>query len=1499
MMQISPIKAMQVIATACLAFSAAKLSTAASIPDVPLVTQVTAKPMVMLTVGKDHRMFYEAYNDASDIDGDGLIDVGFKPSITYYGLFDSRVCYTHTGPNSSSGMFRPGAVAGSNGTCSGSARWSGNWLNYATTSRIDALRKVLYGGFRDVDSSSQTVLRRAYIPQDAHSWAKSFTSPIIDGYKISDYTPFAEPTGGARIFFGNLTANRAQNCSNLNDCSNLPPLLRVRTGVGSTANPITAAQWASKERPVLDTTIQTATSTGAAFPSGTSAAEDYTVRVEVCTSSFNDGCKGYPNGTFKPIGVLHDYGENNSMLFGLMTGSYDKHMSGGRLRKVVSSFKEEVDGNTGQFLSAATIVQSLNSLRIRGFNQSSNSQEYWKSNPYTDSARAPIEGELVDWFNPIGEIMYESVRYFAGKKAGSPAYLGSTTFDNAVGLPTNVTWDDPYSSSSKAKAPYCARPSMLVLSDISPSFDSDQLPGSYFNSSYSSDMPGSLNVKTEADFISSNEDSSNSGKPELQVSGARFIGQSNTTAATDRSPTAKTVTSLGTIRGLAPDDPAKEGSYYSAAVASWAHRNSVRTDLPGKQGMDTFVVALSTPLPKIIAKLPNGREVTVIPFAKSVAGSGINSAKGNYQPTNQIVDFYVTKIANSGTSASKDYDPTINGGRYFARFQINFEDVEQGGDHDMDAIAEYVVRANADNTVSIWVTPRYQAGGMVQTMGYVISGTTADGVYLVARDEPSTVAYFLNVPSGGNAVVNVSGDLSIPKGTAFRQGVCDVASTANPGAPRGDCSTLPHLSSGNLVGGFNTTVEGVTSPMGPEYRFTAGSTGAVVLRDPLWYAAKWGGFIDKNGNNRPDQQLEWDVNKDGTPDNYFLVQNPVKLKETLQKAFNAIATTNSSASNVIANSTSISTETRVFQARFESNFWSGDLVAYPVSANGVSTNTDWEASTKLPPANERKIFIRNTDGVTREFQWSSMPASDKALLGSDPDVLSFLRGDRSGELNNSGNFRNRAHALGDLVHSSPFFLKESSTVFVGGNDGMLHAFNARTGVETMAFIPTESIANISKLASPSYSHRFLVDGDVTVTGQSSTTNSQNLLFASLGRGGKGLFSLNVTDVANFSSSNALWEYTPSASAVAQADKDLGFMLGRPVFVTLNNGLGAVLIGNGYNSVSESAVLYVFILNTSGAVTRIIKLQAGSAGGDNGLATPGTFDSDGDGKVDFAYAGDLKGNLWKFDLSSANPDDWKVALTGKPLFVATDNSGNRQPITGPVTISKNQVPGDDTEGKRFVFLGTGSYFRSADPSDTSLQSWYGIIDNDLPFQDYLPAAGKLYHRDFLKTRTLSSTSTFTGKPVRYFGKKVANDMKSVQGWKVDFALEPGERIITESVVLRLKTLTLAVSSIIPSSDDPCVPGGRGFLNALDPYSGTQLESGVFDINGNKNYADDLIGSNLIGSVDLGVGLPSRPTLIGNRLVVGGTDPVKRIADVAANPGLKPLKGRISWREIVGD
>ena len=202
--------AMSLLTTASISQAAIQVS------QVPLFVSQSAPPLNMLVMSRDHTLYYEAYNDASDLDGDGVVDVGYKPDqIDYYGYFNSHVCYQYTGglgnattQAAEDGRFIPKSKAsGSNGKqCSGNTLWSGDFLNYLTTSRMDAMRRVLYGGQRTVDSETQTVLEAAYIPKDGHAWGKAY-EPARDNtvYDISNYAPLSKPTGNNRHLFAVTT----------------------------------------------------------------------------------------------------------------------------------------------------------------------------------------------------------------------------------------------------------------------------------------------------------------------------------------------------------------------------------------------------------------------------------------------------------------------------------------------------------------------------------------------------------------------------------------------------------------------------------------------------------------------------------------------------------------------------------------------------------------------------------------------------------------------------------------------------------------------------------------------------------------------------------------------------------------------------------------------------------------------------------------------------------------------------------------------------------------------------------------------------------------------------------------------------------------------------------------------------------------------------------------------------------------------------------------------
>ena len=232
--------------------------------------------------------------------------------------------------------------------------------------------------------------------------------------------------------------------------------------------------------------------------------------------------------------------------------------------------------------------------------------------------------------------MYESLRYFAGLNSPTAGFTYSGGFDSSMGLP-QPSWIDPFDPDNNGFE-YCAKPFMLVLSDINPTYDSDQLPGSYFGAAPSPNDLSGLDVDAGGDTIFAQE-------PDL-ATGSYYIGQEGANYNGSCSP--KAVSGFGDIRGLCEEEPTKQGSYYAASVAHFGRTHDVNP-VEGEQKVLTYAVGLASPLPRI--EIPIGTStITLVPFAKSVGGCLGITPTGSFQPTNTIVDFYVEEITpTSGT----------------------------------------------------------------------------------------------------------------------------------------------------------------------------------------------------------------------------------------------------------------------------------------------------------------------------------------------------------------------------------------------------------------------------------------------------------------------------------------------------------------------------------------------------------------------------------------------------------------------------------------------------------------------------------------------------------------------------------------------------------------------------------------------------------------------------------------------------------------------------------
>ena len=609
----------------------------------------------------------------------------------------------------------------------------------------------------------------------------------------------------------------------------------------------------------------------------------------------------------------------------------------------------------------------------------------------------------------------------------------------------------------------------------------------------------------------------------------------------------------------------------------------------------------------------------------------------------------------------------------------------------------------------------------------------------------------------------------------------------------------------------------------------------------------------------------------------YLATDKATLDAALNTIFLDIDTKEGSGGAVATNSTQLSTDTLVFKATFKPGPWSGTLEAFGIDPDTKTVNAVAAWSASVPVFGSRTILT--WDGSAG----ATFPTPPQLATLTAP-IADYIRGDRSNE--NTFPYRKRESLLGDIIDSSPQYVEQGSTktVYVGANDGMLHAFDAITGNEVFAYVPASlDFTALKTLATAPYSHRYFVDGELAVS-NTTQTPGKRILIGLLGRGGKAVYALDVTNPA---SPTVLWEKSVASDPVTMAN--FGNAVGKPVIAVLNNGATGVIIGNGYNSISDHSSLFVLDINT-GAVIQEIDTKKGSPGSPNGMASPKGWDADSNGTVDFVYAGDLLGNVWEFDLSDSQEAKWgSLYMTqGKPspFFIAKDPSDVVQPITGGMTVGL-----DPNTFKRWVFFGTGRYLTLSDIGNLQTQSWYGLIDDGAAIPD----------RSVLKQRKLVVQQIqANGTPVRAFEPAVGGDMIGKQGWYVDWLdvpgdIQKGERIVSDSALF---SNVLLVASIIPNNV-VCAAGGKGYINAIDPFTGASLGAVFFDVNHDGSFdksGNNVVQGNLVvGSIDLGVDMPSIPAIINNLLVAGGSK--GNIGSVGVNnPG---GSGRISWREVVGD
>lgn len=642
---------------------------------------------------------------------------------------------------------------------------------------------------------------------------------------------------------------------------------------------------------------------------------------------------------------------------------------------------------------------------------------------------------------------------------------------------------------------------------------------------------------------------------------------------------------------------------------------------------------------------------------------------------------------------------------------------------------------------------------------------------------------------------------------------------------------------------------------------------------------------------------------------FLSAQNPQQLINSLSSIMEDIEKHFGSSASVALNSGKITDNFRLYQSLYNTDGWWGDVRAYEIDenqqvdrehplweANELLDDKDWDADRKI-------ITFNGSSGIP--FRWSDLTTAQKSYLNNDQNLLNYLRGDRSNEGTGTSDFRRRVYVLGDIVHSSPAFVAapkyiyeengyayfrdnyatRTPLLYVGSNDGMLHAFRASDGEEVFAYVPNLVFSKLADLADKNYQHQFYVDGTPTVADVYDSTSTaspswrkwKTILVCGLKYGGQGYFALDVTEPPEASDSEStiaskvLWEFSDAD------DADLGYSFSTPIIAPvkgssysstapLQNARWVVIFGNGYNnseadghaSTTGHACLYILDAMT-GTLLKKIDTGVGSTTNPNGLASPAVVDVDGDFLADYVYAGDLQGNLWKFDLTSTSISNWDVAYhdddgNPEPLFQATDPDGNPQPITvmPEVTLhpehSKIGFVRDhlgnltvDFLNTYMVYFGTGRYIYETDINDTQIQTFYGIWDRG----ESLGTFDRSSNTPLLLQQTITVDSTSFATPVRivsdnriswYITNEDGDPVIHHLGWYEDLSVNgvaEGERVVDDPIVRHGRVIYV---TFIPT-DNPCAYGGESWLMEVDYENGGMLSTTVLDLNG-----DDVIDEN---------------------------------------------------------
>ncbi|MGZ7457559.1 pilus assembly protein [Pseudomonas sp. Ma2-10] len=592
---------------------------------------------------------------------------------------------------------------------------------------------------------------------------------------------------------------------------------------------------------------------------------------------------------------------------------------------------------------------------------------------------------------------------------------------------------------------------------------------------------------------------------------------------------------------------------------------------------------------------------------------------------------------------------------------------------------------------------------------------------------------------------------------------------------------------------------------------------------------------------------------------YYQVTDSAGLNRALSSALSDITSKAGSGGSGVAHGTTLASGSSYFQTRYDPKDWRGTIKSYGYTAAGVVNTASvlWTTDTAIVPgatAPTYQSWNTLTNAAVTLAYASFSPAQQTSLNQSLPigitgsDLVEWSKG------RNKAGLKVRSVLLGDIINS-PLALASptdktasdlsgdttysaylatkaasmNASLVVNANDGFVNVINTSNGTRRYAYMPSSVLPSLRYIADTTYingeSHTFLVDGQVGVFDAQLNRAWKSLALGGTGAGGRTFYALQLFDASAGNVTKALWEISaPALANTANVFNDLGYAYARPEVARLADGRWAAFISNGYGSNSGVAALYVVDIRDG---TLIKKIVVDGAETTNGLSSV-KLRVNSQNVVQAAYGGDLKGRLWKFDLSATAPESWDLAFSRKPLF--TTAGGVTQPITAQPLLADN--PRGGTE----VFFGTGKFNETADKTNKALQAFYAVWDAE-------GGSGQITTSGL---QAQAVTGVFSGSSGQFITTS-QNDVTypAKKGWYLPLVYNnvlTGERVINQA---RLVAGRIVFTTASVDTTDPCASFGTGKLVELDAFSGKMLNYAVLDTNGEGEVdSEDTVSSGVI-------------------------------------------------------